>query len=152
MFGTRYKPSSVRHICGAPIIYLGRQSLAASSNLPPDIGRATLNCRYTRSCNPRDAQPRSIATLAVGSYPAFSPLPPKRRLFSSTLLYPLRYQAVNLRGALCCSDFPLTHKVSAIERVCGGKDSIILRSHKIKVKSNKKTPNKRHKVAHSEYL
>ena len=76
---------------------------------------------------------------------------PYGRLFSSTLLYPYGHQAINLRGALCCSDFPLTHKVSAIERVCGGKDSIILRSHKIKVKSNKKTPKEQHKVAHSEY-
>ena len=52
MFDIRYKPSSVRHLRDAPIIYLRRQSLAASSNLPPDIGRVTLNCRYTRSCNP----------------------------------------------------------------------------------------------------
>ena len=66
---------------GASIIYLRRQSLAASSNLPPDIGRATLNCRYTWSCNPRDVLPRSIATLAVGSYPAFSPLPLRAVIF-----------------------------------------------------------------------
>ena len=45
--------SAARFRCGAPVIYLRRRSPAASSNLPPDIGRATLNC----------------------SYPAFSPLP-----------------------------------------------------------------------------
>ncbi len=73
--GIRYKPSSVLPLRRASIIYLRRQSLAASSNLPLDIGRATLNCRYTRSCNPRGVLPRCIATLAVGSYPAFSPLP-----------------------------------------------------------------------------
>ena len=31
---------------------------------------------------------------------------PCGRLFSSTLLYAYAYQAVNLHGALCCSDFP----------------------------------------------
>ena len=112
-----YKPGSVtatwatatkrRHNPSRPpVIYLRRCSHIASSNLPPDIGRATLNCRYTWSCNPRDVLPRCIATLAVGSYPAFSPLPFNGRLFSSTLLYPHEYQVVSLRGALCCSDFP----------------------------------------------
>ena len=67
--------SAARFRCGAPVIYLRRRSPAASSNLPPDIGRATLNCRYTRSCNPRDVLPGGIAAPAVGSYPAFSPLP-----------------------------------------------------------------------------
>lgn len=96
-----------------PVIYLRRQSPAASSNLPPGIGRATLNCRYTRSCNPRDVRPEDIAASAVGSYPAFSPLPagitkiPCGRSFSVTLPYALAYQVVSLRGALCCPDFPL---------------------------------------------
>ena len=63
---------------GVPIIYLGRRSPGASSNLPPDIGRAILDCRYTRSCNPRDVRPDDIAASAVGSYPAFSPLPAVR--------------------------------------------------------------------------
>ena len=49
--------SAARFRCGAPVIYLRRRSPAASSNLPPDIGRATLNCRYTRSCNPSDVRP-----------------------------------------------------------------------------------------------
>ena len=44
--------SAARFRCGAPVIYLRRRSPAASSNLPPDI-----------------------AASAVGSYPAFSPLP-----------------------------------------------------------------------------
>lgn len=57
--------------------------------------------------------PKRIATFAVGSYPAFSPLPagitkiPCGRSFSVTLLYPHGYQVVSLRGALCCPDFPL---------------------------------------------
>ena len=67
--------SAARFRCGAPVIYLRRQSPAASSNLPPGIGRATLDCRYTWSCNPRDVLPGDITAPAVGSYPAFSPLP-----------------------------------------------------------------------------
>ena len=86
---------------------------SSAASTPPGIGRATLNCRYTRSCNPRDVLPGGIAAPAVGSYPAFSPLPagitkiPCGRSFSVTLLYPHGYQVVSLRGALCCPDFPL---------------------------------------------
>ena len=47
-----YKPGSVLRRNGASTIYLQCRSLDTSSNLPPDIGRVTLNCRYTRSCNP----------------------------------------------------------------------------------------------------
>ena len=76
----------------------------------PGIGRATLNCRYTRSCNPRDVRPDDIAASAVGSYPAFSPLPggmhPAGRSFSVTLPYPYGHQVVSLHGALRCPDFP----------------------------------------------
>ena len=69
-----YKPSSVLpkeplsfiYDCGHP------QPLAT---YPPDIGRATLNCRYTWSCNPQGVLPANIAATAVGSYPTFSPLP-----------------------------------------------------------------------------
>ena len=43
----------------ASIIYLRLWSPTASSNLPPDIGRATLNCRYTRSCNPSGVRTRT---------------------------------------------------------------------------------------------
>ena len=99
--------SAARFRCGAPVIYLRRRSPAASSNLPPDIGRATLDCRYTRSCNPRDVLPGDIAAPAVGSYPAFSPLPLRGGYFLLHLLYPHGYQAVSLRGALRCPDFPL---------------------------------------------
>ena len=116
----------------ASIIYLRLRSPAASSNLPPDIGRATLNCRYTRSCNPQGVLPANITAAAVGSYPTFSPLPkclpstPKphdpstsapRRLFSVTLLHPYEHRAVNSCGALRCSDFPLPLR-AAIERTC----------------------------------
>ena len=92
------------------VIYLRRQSPAASSNLPPDIGRAALERRCTRSCNLRDVRPDDIAASAVGSYPAFSPLPggmhPAGRSFSVTLPYPYGHQVVSLHGALRCPDFP----------------------------------------------
>ena len=105
----------------ASIIYLRRQSLAASSNLPPDIGRATLNCRYTWSCNPRDVLPRSIATLAVGSYPAFSPLPltgghSLLRYYTLTSIKPLTCVVLYVARTF------LPHlKVAAIERICAAK-------------------------------
>ena len=102
-------------------MYLRLRSPAASSNLPPDIGRATLNCRYTRSCNPQGVLPTNIAAAAVGSYPTFSPLPADRsrhrRLFSVTLLHPHERRAINSCGALRCSDFPLPSR-AAIERTC----------------------------------
>ena len=56
--------------------HLSRAAVSCRLKQPtPGIGRATLNCRYTRSCNPRDVLPGGIAAPAVGSYPAFSPLP-----------------------------------------------------------------------------
>ena len=116
-----YKPSSVLRRSRASIIYLRLWSPTASSNLPPDIGRATLNCRYTWSCNPQGVRPVNIAATAVGSYPTFSPLPASqsrhRRLFSVTLLHPYGHRAVNSCGALRCSDFPLPLR-AAIERTC----------------------------------
>lgn len=110
------------------VIYLRRQSPAASSNLPPDIGRAALERRCTRSCNLRDVRPDDIAASAVGSYPAFSPLPPQRRSFSVTLLYPYGHQVVSLRGALCCSDFP--------PPPCGGSDRACLHGANIRIFSH----------------
>ena len=52
--------------------------------------------------------PERVATSAVGSYPAFSPLPsrPGRRSFSVTLLSPREDLPVRKRGALRCPDFP----------------------------------------------
>lgn len=47
--------------------------------------------RYTWSCTPWDVQPECVTTSAVGSYPAFSPLPELApgRLFSVTLCHAL---------------------------------------------------------------
>ena len=123
-FSIRYKPSSVLGIHRASIIYLLRRSLAVSSNLPPDIGRATLNCRYTWSCNPRGVLPRSIATLAVGSYPAFSPLPPEGGGYFLLHCYTLTNIKPLTCAVLCVARTFLPHpKVAAIERICGCKDS-----------------------------
>ena len=108
----------------ASIIYLLRRSLAVSSNLPPDIGRAALNCRYTWSCNPRGVLPRSIATLAVGSYPAFSPLPPEDGGYFLLHFYTLTNIKPLTCAVLCVARTFLPHpKVAAIERTCGCKDS-----------------------------
>ena len=113
-----YKPSSVPHLRRASIIYLRRQSLVASSNLPPDIGRAALNCRYTRSCNPRDVLPSVSLPSRWALTPPSHPYPCGRS-FSSTLLCSHEHQAVNLRGALRCSDFP--------PPPCGGSDGAYMR-------------------------
>ena len=56
--------------------------------------------------------------------PPFHPYP-FGRLFSVTLLYPLEYQAVNLCGALCCSDFPPLFR-AAMNRICAAKVYIFL--------------------------
>ena len=67
--------SAARFRCGAPVIYLRRRSPAASSNLPPDIGRATLQLPVYTVLQPVRRTAGDIAAAAVGSYPAFSPLP-----------------------------------------------------------------------------
>ena len=77
--------SAARFRCGAPVIYLRRRSPAASSNLPPDIGRATLNCRYTRSCNPSDVRPATSLPPRWALTPPFHPYPCQQgRSFSVT--------------------------------------------------------------------
>ena len=110
---------------GVPIIYLGRRSPGASSNLPPGIGRATLNCRYTRSCNPRDVLPGDIAAPAVGSYPAFSPLPAGKSLVGGSFL--LRsYTLTDIKSLACAAlcvarTFLSRPRPAATERTCTAK-------------------------------
>ena len=107
------------------VIYLGRQSPAVSSNLPPGIGRATLNCRYTRSCNPRDVLPGDIAAPAVGSYPAFSPLPAGKSLVGGSFL--LRsYTLTDIKSLACAAlcvarTFLSRPRPAATERTCTAK-------------------------------
>ena len=89
MFGVGYKPSSV--LLGPPwerctqppsaeqpssLIYALRSPAGYVSVLPLGIGRATLHTAdILELATRRWYCPRSIATRAVGSYPAFSPLP-----------------------------------------------------------------------------
>ena len=136
-YSIHYKPSSVTNVSNFNsshlpslfnswplVIYLLRRSLAVSSNLPPDIGRATLNCRYTWSCNPRGVLPRSIATLAVGSYPTFSPLPPEGGGYFLLHYYTLSSIKPLTCAALYVARTFLPHpKVAATRRICGCKDS-----------------------------
>ena len=110
----------------ASTIYLGRRSPAQLvSNLPPDIGRATLDCRYTRSCNPRDVLPGDIAAPAVGSYPAFSPLPAEKSLVGGSFL--LRsYTLTDIKSLACAAlcvarTFLSRPRPAATERTCTAK-------------------------------
>lgn len=89
-------------------IYDGNH-LSPPATYPPTLDEQSLIAGIRGLATHEAYGPRSIATLAVGSYPAFSPLPLSRRLFSVTLLCSHEHQAVNLRGALCCSDFPPPH-------------------------------------------
>ena len=73
------KPGSVPGRTPGPCHLSRAQSPAVSSNLPPGIGRATLNCRYTRSCNPRDVLPGGIAAPRWALTPPFHPYPPGLR-------------------------------------------------------------------------
>ena len=77
--------SAARYRYGALVIYLRRRSPAASSNLPPGIGRATLHCRYTRSCNPSDVRPPTSLPSRWALTPPFHPYPCRHgRSFSVT--------------------------------------------------------------------
>ncbi len=112
------KPSSVLQRAGASIIYLRRRSPAASSNLPPGIGRATLNCRYTWSCNPRDVLTGRHHCLRGGLLP---------RLFTLALAGGhslLRcYTLTNIKPLTCVAlsvarTFLPRPKPAAMERIC----------------------------------
>lgn len=96
-----------------PAIYLIRASRCGFSCLPPDNGRAALDCRYIWHCNPWDVLPPPVARKAG------EPLP---RLFTLAgagnaslpggcfLLHCPRGRPrlpVRKHGALCCPDFPL---------------------------------------------
>ena len=52
------------------------ESVIYLRNLPPGIGRAALICRYIWSCRPGQRTRQPSPDGVVGSYPAFSPLPP----------------------------------------------------------------------------
>ena len=120
LFCLAYAISRVLFVtCATPLSFIYDDNhLPPPATYPPTLDEQPLVVGIHGLATHETYGPRSIATLAVGSYPAFSPLPLARRLFSSTLLYPHEYQAVNLRGALRCSDFPPPHMVAAIEHIC----------------------------------
>ena len=84
-----------------------------------------LNCRYTRSCNPRDVLPGDIAAPAVGSYPAFSPLPAGKSLVGGSFL--LRsYTLTDIKSLACAAlcvarTFLSRPRPAATERTCTAK-------------------------------
>ena len=100
-----------------PIIYLGLRSPAASICLPPgnqDTGRVppTRGFPVYVAFHPvRFTYARRVATAAVGSYPAFSPLPHRSAavIFCCTVCsrrITRRPLPVRKYGALRCPDFP----------------------------------------------
>ena len=104
VFCIRYKPSSVPPKRPLSFIYdCGHPQPPAtypptSDEQPLIVGIHGLATHETYS---RGVLLPSRWALTPPSHPY-----PCGRLFSSTLLYPHGYQAVNLRGALRCSDFP----------------------------------------------
>ena len=100
------KPGSVLSRKKASAIYLGLSLPAGSSGLPSGIGRATLLAPVYTTLQPIRRTAFRIPAEPVGSYPAFSPLPENRRLFSVTLLCPCGQLPVKKYGALRCPDFP----------------------------------------------
>ena len=99
-----YKPSSVPLAGSLSFIYdCGHPQPLAT--YPPTLDEQPLivgiHGLATHETHSRGVLLPSRWALTPPSHPY-----PYGRLFSSTLLYPHGYQAVNLRGALCCSDFP----------------------------------------------
>ena len=89
------------------------------SSLPPGNGRAILDCRYIWPCNPQDVRRRQSPGVPVGSYPAFSPLPPAETSGGRFLSHYPRHRcrlSVKKCGALCCPDFPLRLGGGATDR------------------------------------
>ncbi len=89
---TRLKHSTLRHRAGSP-------QTTVYANLQPS------ECTTERSPDGR----QSLTSV-------FSPLPPKRRLFSSALTCRHRQLPVKKRSALCCPDFPLAPQNDASDR------------------------------------
>ena len=112
VFCIRYKPSSVPPKRPLSFIYdCGHPQPPAT--YPPTSGEQPLivgiHGLATHEAHSRGVLLPSRWALTPPSHPY-----PCGRSFSSTLLYPHGYQAVNLRGALRCSDFP--------PPPCGGSD------------------------------
>ena len=106
MFCIRYKPSSVLHLAAEPPSFIYDDNhLPPLATYPPTLDEQPLivgiHGLATHETHCRGVLLPSRWALTPPSHPY-----PYGRLFSSALLYSHEYQAVNLRGALCCSDFP----------------------------------------------
>ncbi len=123
--GKFYKPSSVPHISARSSSFIyNRSHLRLPAVYPPATDEQSLTAGVhdlaTRQTYCRDVLLHSRWALT----PPFHPYP-CGRLFSVTLLYPCEYQAVNLRAALCRSDFPPPAlRQAAMRRTCSGKDTL----------------------------
>ena len=115
------KPGSVlcAGICPrkAAFIYLSREGLPpfGGATHPTPKGRAARDVIHCLAPS-RVFHARSIALAAVGSYPAFSPLP-VGGLFSAALFIhgglPPAFRFFNRGFALRCPDFPLERNLSS---------------------------------------
>jgi hypothetical protein len=112
------KPGSVLYLHKAFVIYLEQMSPFASSNLPPDIGRATLHASVYVILQPIRRTALNVATQTGELLPHLFTLTPKKskRLFSVTLLCSHKQFPVRKYGALRCPDFPPFHKGKATNR------------------------------------
>ena len=94
------------------VIYLEQMSPFVSSNLPPDIGRATLHASVYMILQPI-RRTASYVTIQTGellphlfTLTLFRKKTEFQRLFSVTLLCSHKQLPVRKYGALCCPDFP----------------------------------------------
>jgi len=103
------KPGSVIP-WGISIIYL--------SGLPPGIGRATLDCRYTWPCNPCVCTATPVTRDAGELLPHLFTFTPRTAglLFSVPERYPCGHLPFRKHGALCCPDFPIPLLAGSIEQ------------------------------------
>src|SRR5690554_4804387 len=94
------------------VIYLQQQSLVASSNLPPDIGRAALHASVYMVLQPIRRTALLVTKQTGELLPHLFTLTTHKawRLFSVTLLCSHEQLPVKKYGALRCPDFPpFTH-------------------------------------------
>ena len=99
-----------------PVIYLVRLSPDGFSGLPSDMGRATLMDAGLHDLTTPKTHGPCVATRPVGSYPAFSPLPPEGDDTSGGGYFLLRYSTLADSfllgsGMLCVARTFLLHKL-----------------------------------------
>lgn len=137
MFKQDCKPGYVPR--RASVIYLGPPSPTASSDLPPDIGRAVLHASVYLVLQPVVRHALHIAAQAVGSYPAVSPLP-EGGLFSVACARPHGRLPVRKHGALRCPDFPPAPKGRRRTVLLSGRKDNKNRLKSVQIKINRRQP------------